>query len=562
MKFAFVFVSFRLEIMNRRNQDDLRLLKKAKRRVTITLILSYLILCLWPAAIYFLLGQPIFSRPDHFTVLYLVSMLAQMVIWMVIFFAVSEGKPATRHLFTVGLIGEFAFVAWLIYDMIRNPAFLAVYLIWAALELVKDFYLIWLSGWMKNSWYAKIYFDHTIELSESERQAEAERRRQAARRRAAAKAKAEREARERAEMEARRKKASYATNAYRQAHPQQTASSFYQPDIQQGAPVSNQQGVSSQPAQPYRYDPHTGQPLYPQNQNGQPAYQPQQGYPNQQTYPNQAGQPVSPAQSQANPQANGNLSVPSFASNPNAKMPQTRPVQPEASTNANADFQTDAELAAQTKLAAEKANRKKLSSAYPRTALRLALVVYGELICFPIGVHIFQNSFVSIDNSSVFAINLMFTLCILTAVVWTLPIFFLYLKQPGVKKMIWGAAAAQLGVLAFGCWVLYGHYKSETVIYSDKVFTLFAMLEVLRYGLLLIGVLPAFRLPEIRDKHTSKILSSPEDSDDVYEFELIDEEDPDEALDDMLGLEEDYDELEEEEDEDHSHKNPLRKLFR
>lgn len=116
-------------------QDDLRLLKKAKRRIQAVLILSYLVICLWPAGMYFLLSQPIFTRPDFFTVLYLLVTLVQMVVWMVIFFAISSGKSWTRHLVLLGCFGEIAFCGWLIYDLTLHPSFIAVYLVLSLIHI-------------------------------------------------------------------------------------------------------------------------------------------------------------------------------------------------------------------------------------------------------------------------------------------------------------------------------------------------------------------------------------------------------------------------------------------
>ena len=586
-------------------QDDLRLLKKAKRRIQAVLILSYLVICLWPAGMYFLLSQPIFTRPDFFTVLYLLVTLVQMVVWMVIFFVISSGKSWTRHLVLLGCFGEIAFCGWLIYDLTLHPSFIAVYLVWIVLEMVKNFYLLWLYKWLRNSWWSRIFFDHVITLSESERQ-EQERQQQA--RKKAAKARVQKE---KANQE--KAYASRQTSYDQSGHYGQQTNSYQQPNGYRNAPQNtypqNQPGYGNGNGYPNgnAYPNHNG---YANNSypNSYPANGQTPGYGSQQTgynqypahQPNGYGNASSPAQNGAYP-SNGNQvpvegrplnfdpstgqyydpytgqviptgqpaswptpdSQPGMSSTSGNYAPQndaytnfgSRPditsrAKPapaqngsrnrQAANNAPAksqpvrvavknpvDIEGNSHEEAAARRQKEKENRRQLSSKYPRTAIRMAIVVYGELILFPLIVHLFQNNFVSIDNASVFALNLMFTLCILTGAIWTLPIFFLYLKQPGCKKILWFCVVAQIGVAVFGGMMLKGYYDSDTVRYSMKVFTLFLMLEVLRYGLLIVGIFPAFKLPEIKDDHSA----SDDDLDDEdlsdYEFELVDEQDPD-----------------------------------
>ena len=583
-------------------QDDLRLLKKAKRRIQAVLILSYLVICLWPAGMYFLLSQPIFTRPDFFTVLYLLVTLVQMVVWMVIFFAISSGKSWTRHLVLLGCFLEIAFCGWLIYDLTIHTSFIAVYLVWITLEMVKNFYLLWLYKWLRNSWWSRIFFDHVITLSESERQ---EQERQAAReqqaRKKAAKARAQKEKANQEEAYASRQNSYSQQGSYAQPNSSYSQQAGYRtqngsPDGYRNVPQSSypqnqpQQGYGNGYSSPYPANSQTsgygsqqtGYSQYSaqmQNGYGNPNYPAQNGaYPSNENqvplegrplnfdpstgqyydpYTGQiipTGQPASWPTPDFQPgmsSANGNYAQPNdpysnFGSQPditsrvksapaqsgsNSRQSQNNtPAKPQpvrVAVKNPVDIEGNSHEEAAARRQKEKENRRQLSSKYPRMAIRMAIVVYGELILFPLIVHLFQNNFVSIDNTSVFALNLMFTLCILTGAIWTLPIFFLYLKQPGCKKILWFCVVAQIGVAIFGGMMLKGFYDSDTVNYSMKVFTLFLMLEVLRYGLLIVGIFPAFKLPEIKDSHSV----SDEDLDDEdlsdYEFELVDEQDPD-----------------------------------
>lgn len=140
----------------------------------------------------------------------------------------------------------------------------------------------------------------------------------------------------------------------------------------------------------------------------------------------------------------------------------------------------------------------KSAKAYPKLALRLGAVVYGSLIFFPILVQIFQDMFVSTDNQQVFATRLVFTICIITAVLWTIPIFFLYLKEPFSKSCCWICLGLEVIAAIWFGFQLYGYNHSETVQYGWQVFLYLIVLDVVRLALLAWAVWPVFTLPAPR----------------------------------------------------------------
>lgn len=509
--------------MNQQIQDDLKLFKKAKHRINAMLVFSYLLLGLWSAAIYFLLSQPLFERPHSFLIYYLTSTLTQMILWMLIFFALSEGKPKLRLLLILGIFGQIGWCGYLIYDMLQNPGFWLLYVIWIAMELVPVCYLLWLRGWLKNSWWARIFFDHVVELEGEEEQI----------------------------LQPHPQAVPIQQNpqGYAPGQPQGMVylNEYYQNGYPQGQTNPGYVQPQSQPSQPWPQNPYQGQV----SNGAMPGY----GYPSgpieQNAYPSQEDDIestyVTPASSFAGHPDITQEEVDTFDDQEYKEQPtgkrfpfffkKSQPHEEAQFINQNepVDFQTDAQVEAQRQYQAARQNAYEVSQSYSQMALRMAVVVYGELILFPILINIFQNHFVSINNSAVFAINLMFTLCILSAVVWTIPIFFLYLKQPGVKKILWGAALCQVGVAAFGLWMLHGYYVSDTVQYSDKVFTYFLMAEVIRYGLLIAGILPAFQLPALQVDYP-EFEEGDDDSDIV--LELVAEEDPESEEDEFESIQE------------------------
>ena len=495
--------------------EDRFYLKKASKRIRSSLVMAYTMLCLWPLAMYFVLAQPLFAKPSYFNMLYLLVLFVELAVWLLIFFAASGAKKFSKYLFTLSIWCEFGFAGWLLYDTFRHLIFLPFYMAWILLALIKDFFLIWYKRWLYDSWWGTIFFDHVLVLSEEDRR-RSERQR-------AQRENASHQSKNRIDMplnQARRpqyadEQAMYMQNRARKTQPQQ-------PYVQHDPYGQNAPARSSRPSSPAPAPSSPAMPSYRQA-HGDTLIA--------------SGQSQHTQQRRSNPQ--GSYSTHDAA----AQRGNSASARPARLGTGTPDFRSDPVRAEQTRLEREKEARRKLSSKYPRAALRMAVGIYGELIIFPIVTHMMQNSFVSTDNSSVFAVGLMFTLCILTAVLWTFPIFFYYLKYPGAKKSLWAALAGQLGILAYGVLTLRSYSLSETVTWPSNVFLLFSIFELVRYAILAITVIPVFRLPEIRDefgdsqsspKSKKKWFSRSDDdldlSDDMH-FVLEEEQDEDEGYD-------------------------------
>lgn len=388
--------------MNSQYQEDLRILKKAGKRIQTALILAAIAVSLYPAGIFFVLEQPFLKRPNEFNVLYMCVMLIEMVIWLLLLYYASTGKPASRKAMKAGVAAEGAFAIWLLVDMFKQMDFLIVYMAWFIALMIKIFALWQFISWLDHSYWGRIFYDHVLEVPKG-----------------------------------------------------------YQP-----------------------------KPVVKQNRTAAPTRA-----------------AARQADLQARPKAASSSQV----------VVKARPAP---------DFQNSS---AQSQ-AAQKPNKKQipLSTRYPRMAIRILLVVIGEMVIFPGLVHMFQNAFVSIDNSQVIADNMEFTLCILTTIIWLLPVFFLYLKSPGCKKALLLAGAAQLLLVVIEIFWVWRDWQSAQEVYSTKVYLQFIMVEVARYAILAVGILPAFRLPEIQedDDLDTPISTNEEDLD--YEIEI----EPDDSYDD------------------------------
>ena len=120
----------------------------------------------------------------------------------------------------------------------------------------------------------------------------------------------------------------------------------------------------------------------------------------------------------------------------------------------------------------------------PQLSIRLGIIIYGELMLFPILIQIFSNLFESLDMQKVFATKDIFMLCIFTAFIWTIPLFYMYYNQKATKKII---ACCKLGEIIRIMLYLpkfMGYYQSNE--YSIRVFIFFVIIDIIRVAILFI----------------------------------------------------------------------------
>lgn len=128
----------------------------------------------------------------------------------------------------------------------------------------------------------------------------------------------------------------------------------------------------------------------------------------------------------------------------------------------------------------------------PQISIRLGIAVYASLMIFPIVVQIFSSFFVSNDLKTVFATKDIFMLCIISAVIWTIPVFFMYYNHPASKKILLGCTLAEgISIVAFLPRFI-GYITSND--YPIRVFILFILVDILRYIILYIALRPISKL--------------------------------------------------------------------
>lgn len=163
---------------------------------------------------------------------------------------------------------------------------------------------------------------------------------------------------------------------------------------------------------------------------------------------------------------------------------------------------------------------------WPQVSVRLGICIYGELVVFPIFVQMFQGWFSSLDMRSVFATRDMFLLCIFTAFIWTIPVFFLYYSQKGTRRVIYGVIAAEVLFSAWFATRLMAYH--DTGLYPDRVFILFILLDIIRYGLIGAVISPVLMGKAKRDPHHRQDMGLRLDQADLPDLEPEDDYDEDE----------------------------------
>lgn len=114
----------------------------------------------------------------------------------------------------------------------------------------------------------------------------------------------------------------------------------------------------------------------------------------------------------------------------------------------------------------------------PQLSIRLGIIIYGELILFPILIQIFSNLFESMDMQKVFATKDIFVLCIFTAFIWTIPLFYMYYNQKATKKIITCCMIGELIRILVYLPSLMKYYNSHE--YSIRVFIFFILIDIIR----------------------------------------------------------------------------------
>lgn len=137
----------------------------------------------------------------------------------------------------------------------------------------------------------------------------------------------------------------------------------------------------------------------------------------------------------------------------------------------------------------------------PQISIRLGICIYASLMIFPIFVQLCSNFFSSYDMQTVFATKDIFMLCIFTALVWTIPVFYLYYNHEDSKRVVLICAILEILCIIFYTPKFIGYYTSASPKYPLRVFLLFIVVDILRYLALAYSIKPLKDIEIIKDDY-------------------------------------------------------------
>lgn len=441
-------------------QDDIKYLKKAKRRILSASILVYLMICLFFFAAWFILNQPFLPQPENLSMIYVGSTAVTSIVWLIVLFCIDAGGSWVKTVYYLAAAAQGCFAGWLLYQVYLLPDTWLIWLIWGLLMMMETALLFRFGHWLFTSWYGRIYFDRHLILPDSERD--------------------------------------YSAGSFRD--------SYDEPIHAQAAPA--RRAAPSRPAEPsidrtriYQGNPAGSSERIPDFSG---------------SYENSASS-VSGHYAQNRYGSDSRLSQADYSggySGPDYDSRYADYADEDSGYYEEDDAYTGSSFRDHLDDLADRLGRipglagifilKHQELNYPRAAIRLGVTVYLEMILFPVLTEIFGFLFKSGNGQYSFATATMFTLCIISAVIWTIPVFFLYLKQTGVKAVIVLCAAAEILISIFYVFVLKGYNSGANpdVHYADSVYLWFGIFDALRYLILIWALVPILRLPSIRKNST------------------------------------------------------------
>lgn len=131
---------------------------------------------------------------------------------------------------------------------------------------------------------------------------------------------------------------------------------------------------------------------------------------------------------------------------------------------------------------------------YSQLAIRLGIMIYGQLVVFPMIIQVFQDFFVSVDNRYVFGMRWMFNDCLTSALLWTWSLFFLFLNMKSSKKVVTLTFVLQAIATLFFMYDLYTIFTGATE-YPLTVYIYLIILDVIRLTLITWAIAPVYLIP-------------------------------------------------------------------
>ena len=156
--------------MYSKQEQNLILYQKAKQKITVHLILYFILLCIYFFLMAYLFSNIEFLKVDDssFHSMLIKLSAGQLILYGITFVLLSLGNKWFRILYWIDLVITLLLIYFPIHLLLSNLKNILPFFILVACMLVKTIALSQIGGYLKNDRWCKIYYDHTIELDDED----------------------------------------------------------------------------------------------------------------------------------------------------------------------------------------------------------------------------------------------------------------------------------------------------------------------------------------------------------------------------------------------------------
>ncbi|MDD7281875.1 hypothetical protein [Floccifex sp.] len=150
------------------NQDQI-IYEKAKKIVNRNHWTVFFIVLIYFITFY-LIFQLKFMEQVQFAIhsVLIASFLSELCLYGLLFTLLSTGKKFARWLYSLGNLYSFALLFIPAYYLINDYFHIIPYIIWIVALFIKNIGLLKYGGYLRNNRWAKVYYDHEIEIEDDE----------------------------------------------------------------------------------------------------------------------------------------------------------------------------------------------------------------------------------------------------------------------------------------------------------------------------------------------------------------------------------------------------------
>lgn len=151
-------------------QQNLILYQKSKRKVTIHLIVYYILLLLFTFGVYFAFQNIKFIECDdaNFNQMMTLMMIAKACYYALVFFLLSLGNKWLKYIFYLMIVLNLGLLYFPIVMLINNLDLILPIFVYIGAMLIEVVILLQMASYFQNNRWCKVYYEHVIEVDEDD----------------------------------------------------------------------------------------------------------------------------------------------------------------------------------------------------------------------------------------------------------------------------------------------------------------------------------------------------------------------------------------------------------